>query len=121
MTTGSVLRIYTVLTNPPKRKIVLCVGEYMFLWFNTNARKGRPAQMPVKPGEVPGITQASFLDCGRVTTFMEREIVNAEICGVADNQFMDRVLEQIEEHASSLAPGQREAICTAIREAMRRP
>lgn len=27
-----------------KEKLVLCLGDW-FLWFNTDARKGRPAQM----------------------------------------------------------------------------
>jgi len=121
MTIGSVLRIYTVLTNPPKTKIVLCVGGHMFLWFNTDARKGRPAQMPVKAGEAPGITRDCFLDCGRATTFSAREMASAVVCGVVDNPFLQRVIEEVEQRASSLPQGQRKTICAAMREAMTRP
>jgi len=74
MTVGDVLRISTVLTKPPKPKIVLCVGVDLFLWFNTDARRGRPAQMPVSRNEAPGITRDCFLDCGRVTSFFPNEI-----------------------------------------------
>jgi hypothetical protein len=71
---GDIFRIHTTLVTPPKQKIVLYVGGSLFLWFNTEPRKERPAQMKVTAREVPGISRDCFLDCGRVTVFPEREL-----------------------------------------------
>ncbi len=64
MITGHIYRVHTTLADPPKTKIVLCVGNW-FLWFNTEPRQ-RPAQMPVKAREAPGISKDCYLDCGRI-------------------------------------------------------
>jgi hypothetical protein len=52
MNVGDIFHVHTVLTKPkPKPKIVMFVGNYnkndLFIWFNTHARKGRPAQVLV--------------------------------------------------------------------------
>jgi hypothetical protein len=116
---GDVYRIRTTLTDPPKQKIVLHVGTAtnLFLWFNTDARK-RPAQMAVAQQEAPGITHNCYLDCGRVTTFPQRELDGAEHCGHASNAFLTRVIEEVETRATTLTRGQRNAIATALRESM---
>ena len=72
MIVGTVYRVRTVLTNPPKDKIVLYVGDGFFLWFNTDPRQ-RPGQMLVKARECPEIRHDSYLDCSRVTVFSEAE------------------------------------------------
>jgi hypothetical protein len=113
---GDVLRVRTVLTNPPKQKIVLYVGtaQQLFLWFNTEPRK-RPAQMSVAAHEAPGIVHDCFLDCGRVTVFTEHELANAAHCGRAPLIFLLRVAEEIELRAVTLATGHRNAVALALR------
>ena len=41
MNVGDVLRVHTTHANPLKTKIVICVGNGLFLWFNTEPRSGR--------------------------------------------------------------------------------
>jgi hypothetical protein len=111
---GDIFRIRTTLVTPPKQKIVVYVGSGLFLWFNTEARQ-RPAQMSVSSGEVPGISRDCFLDCGRVTVFPERERNLAVLCGRANENFLLRVAQEIEERAITLVTGHRKAVAIALR------
>ena len=58
---GGIYRIHTILTTPPKEKIVLYVGDGLFFWFNTNARQ-HPGQLAVKRGERPAIIHDCYLN-----------------------------------------------------------
>jgi hypothetical protein len=87
--TGYIYRVHTTLANPPKTKIVLCVGNW-FLWFNTEPRQ-RPAQMPVKAAEAPGITRDCHLDRGRITVFPPGELAAAEEMGTCTHEFLSRL------------------------------
>jgi hypothetical protein len=102
------------LVSPPKEKIVLCAGG-LFLWFNTHARQGRPAQLQVQPGEAPGISRSCFLDCGRVTVFPEHELAAAQEQGSASNAFLIRVIEEVEQRAVTLVTVHRRAVAEAFR------
>jgi hypothetical protein len=113
---GDVFRVHTTLTSPPKKKIVLHVGGGLFLWFNSDPRRSRPAQMQVGSGEVPGISHACFLDCGRVTVFTALELQEAEYCGHASDVFMLRVAEEVEFRATTLTMGQRKTVGSALRQ-----
>jgi len=99
--TGHVYRVHTTLANPPKTKIVLCVGNW-FLWFNSEARQ-RPAQMQVKAGEAPGISKDCYLDCGRITVFPPGELAAAQDEGACTHEFLSRVADEIEKGATTLA------------------
>lgn len=101
MITGHVYRVHTTLANPPKIKIVLCVGNW-FLWFNSEARQ-RPAQMPVKAGEAPGISKDCHLDCGRITVFPPGELAGATDEGACAHEFLLRVADEVENNATTLA------------------
>jgi len=115
---GDIFRIRTTLTNPPKEKIILCVGQLggidLFLWFNTEARR-HPAQMQVAPGEAPGISRDCFLDCGRAVTFTERELELATPCGRASQPFLLRVAQEVEARALTLTNAQRKAIADCLK------
>jgi hypothetical protein len=116
MNIGHVFRIWTTLATPPKEKIVLCVGDDLFLWFNTDARH-RPAQMQVAAGEAPSITRPCYLDCGRVTVFPTREIERASDCGRSSDAFLLRVAEEVELRATSVVALHRRIIVAALRRA----
>ncbi len=115
MNVGDVFRIFTTLTNPPKEKIVVYVGteRELFFWFNTEARQ-RPAQMSCAAGDAPKITHDCFLDCGRATTFRPEELIEAESCGRAGRQFLERVLREVTDNATTLTTLQRKAICESL-------
>jgi hypothetical protein len=98
---GHVYRVRTTLVNPPKTKIVLCVGSW-FLWFNTEPRR-RPAQMQVKAGEASGISKTCYLDCGRVTVFRPDELAAATDEGACTHEFLLRVADEVENRATTLA------------------
>jgi hypothetical protein len=106
---GRVYRVHTILTKPPKEKIVLYVGSDYFLWFNTDARQ-RPGQMKVDAKECPEIIHTSYLDCGRVTMFSDTELKAAKPCGDASIDFMGRVLEEIQERATVMVTAHRKQI-----------
>jgi hypothetical protein len=117
---GDIFRVHTTLANPPKQKIVLYVGRLgdidLFLWFNTEARRNRPAQMQVKPGQAPGISRDCFLDCSRVTTFPQRELEDAVLCGRVNREFLLGVAQEIEARALTLTNAQRKAVAASIKE-----
>jgi hypothetical protein len=120
MNVGDVFRVHTTLTKPqPKTKIVIYVGKHagvdLFVWFNTDPREKRPAQMSVTAQEAPGITHNCFLDCSRVTTFPARELSGAERQGCASAEFRKRVAQTVEEQATTLTGVQRTAIAAALR------
>lgn len=119
MITGNVYRIQTVLTKPPKTKIVLCVGNW-FLWFNTDARQ-RPAQMAVMTAEAPGITKDCHLDCGRATVFPPGEFAAAEDMGACSHEFLSRVVDEVETRATTLAGLYRREIPRILRDHMKPP
>ena len=98
MTIGHVLRIYTVLTNPPKEKIVL--------------------QVKTAQAEAPEIVHECHLDCGRPTVFSARELANARDCGRASDDFLRRVIAEVETQATTVAPVHRQAIVAALRQAV---
>ena len=114
MITGHVYRVHTTLTNPPKTKIVLCVGKW-FLWFNTEARQ-RPAQMQVKTGEAPGITKDCHLDCGRITVFPPGELAAAQDQGSCTHEFLSRVADEVENKATTLAALYRREVPKSLRD-----
>jgi hypothetical protein len=116
---GEIFHLWTTLAKPPKRKIVIFVGteQSLFLWFNTDARQSRPAQLPVSAAEAPGITHDCFLDCGWVSTFPQRELDGADSSGRASNKFLLRVADEIETQATTLTANQRRTIVAALREA----
>jgi hypothetical protein len=124
MNVGDVLRVHTTLVNPAKTKIVMYVGKHaatdLFLWFNTEPRRARPAQMRVGAQEVPGIARDCFLDCGRVTTFPTRELDRAEHCGRGSQDFLAKVAREVEDHARTLATAHRKAVAAMLRDAIRR-
>jgi hypothetical protein len=116
---GDVFQIHTSLVNPPKQKIALYVGRLgsidLFLWFNTEARRNRPAQMRVAPREAPGISRDCFLDCSRVTTFLQRELEDAVPCGRASRAFLLRVAQEVEARAVTLTNAQRKAVVVSLK------
>jgi hypothetical protein len=112
---GCIYRIRTILSKPPKEKIVLYVGSDYFLWFNTEARK-RPAQLPVSRGECPEIIHACYLDSGRVTVFSQAELAAATDCGEANVEFITRVIEEIEVRATVLVSAHRKIVASNLRE-----
>jgi hypothetical protein len=111
---GAVYRVRTVLTNPPKEKIVLYVGDGFFLWFNTNPRH-RPAQMLAKAKECPEIQHDCYLDCGRVTVFSESEIAAAKVCGEISLGFATKVVEEIEVRATVMVGAHRKIVAGNLR------
>jgi hypothetical protein len=113
--TGHVYRVRTTLVNPPKTKIVLCVGDW-FLWFNTEPRKDRPAQMQVKAGEAPGISKDCHLDCGRVTVFRPSELAAATDEGTCTHEFLLRVADEVENNATTLAALYRRQVPQILRD-----
>jgi hypothetical protein len=117
---GEILHVWATLARPPKRKIVMFVGteQSLFLWFNTDARRNRPAQVPVAAHEIPGITHDCFLDCGWVSTFPERDLAGASSSGCAWPDFLLRVAEEIEAHATTLTAYHRRTIVAALRQAV---
>ncbi len=119
MNVGEIFRVHTTLANPPKQKIVLYVGRLggidLFLWFNTDARRNRPAQMQVAPGQAPGILRECFLDCSRLTTFPNRELADAVPCGRAPRAFLLRVAQEVEARALTLTNAQRKAIAASLK------
>lgn len=115
MNVGGIYRISTVLTKPPKEKIVLYVGSSYFLWFNTEARN-RPGQLAVATGECPEIVHACFLDCGRVTVFSEPERAAARSCGDANIAFITKVVEEIELRATVMVSAHRRIVAANLRE-----
>ena len=120
MNIGDVFRVHMALTKPqPKTKIVIYVGKHagidLFVWFNTDPRKKRPAQKSVTAQEAPGITHDCFLDCSRVTTFPARELKGAEHQGCASAEFRKRVAQTVEEQATTLTGMQRKAIARSLR------
>lgn len=117
MITGHIYRIHTTLANPPKTKIVLCVGD-LFLWFNSEAQR-RPAQMQVRKAEAPGITKDCYLDCGRVTVFRPSELAAAKDQGACTGNFLLRVVDEIENRARSLTNLQRRKVAQALRDLVR--
>ena len=110
---GRIYRVRTTLEDPPKEKIVLCVDN-LFLWFNTEARL-RPAQMRVTRGEVPGITRDCHLDCGRVTVFPARELEVAKDCGRCLDEFLLRVIEEVDQRATTLTGLHRRQVVEILR------
>jgi hypothetical protein len=114
---GHVYRVHTTLANPPKTKIVLCVGNW-FLWFNTEARN-RPAQMRVKAGEAPGITKDCHLDCGRITVFPPGELAAAKDEGLCTQEFLSRVADEVEKNAITLANLYRREVPQILRDAIK--
>lgn len=112
-TVGRIYRIKTVLTKPPKEKIVLYVGNDLFFWFNTDARQ-RPGQMEVNPGDCPAITHKCYLDCGRVTTFSDREVQASIVCGDVDAAFIKRVVEEVVERATVLVGAHRKLVAETL-------
>jgi hypothetical protein len=110
---GRIYRVRTTLADPPKEKIVLCLDN-LFLWFNTEPRQ-RPAQMKVARGEAPGITRDCHLDCGRVTMFPARELATAIDCGMCSNKFLLRVIEEVEQRATTLTGLHRRQIVQILR------
>jgi hypothetical protein len=111
---GAIYRVRTVLTKPPKEKIVLYVGDDWFLWFNTTARQ-RTGQLCVQPRECPEITRQCYLDCGRVTLFADAERAAARYCGVADIKFLIKVVEEIELRATVMPSVQRKIVAANLR------
>jgi hypothetical protein len=75
---GDVFRVYTTRSAKPKTKIAIYVGTLdgveLFLWFNTEARRSVPAQMPVRVREAPSITRDCFLNCGQAMDFPANEL-----------------------------------------------
>jgi hypothetical protein len=112
--TGHVYRVHTTLANPPKTKIVFCVGNW-FLWFNTEARR-RPAQMAVKAGEAPGISRDCHLDCGRINVFPPGELAAAEDMGACAHEFLSRVADEVENSATTLAALYRREVPQILRD-----
>jgi hypothetical protein len=115
--TGHIYRVHTTLANPPKTKIVLCVGSW-FLWFNTEPRQ-RPAQMQVKAGEAPGISKDCHLDCGRITVFPPSELAAAKDEGACTHEFLSRVADEVENHAITLANLYRRDVPQILRDAIK--
>lgn len=115
MITGNVYRIRTTLVDPPKEKIVLCVGGGLFIWFNTDPRR-MPGQLKVTSAEVPGITRDCYLNCGRVTVFPQRELDRAQDQGACSREFLLRVIDEVENRATTLAPRYRTQVVQALRE-----
>ena len=114
MITGHIYRVHTTLADPPKTKIVLCVGNW-FLWFNTELRQ-RPAQMPVKAREAPGISKDCYLDCGRINVFLSGELAAAEDMGACAYEFLSRVADEVENRATTLAPLYRRQVPQILRD-----
>jgi hypothetical protein len=113
--TGHVYRIHTTLVNPPKTKIVLCTGDF-FLWFNSEPRQGWPAQMRVSAAEAPGITKDCYLNCGRVTVFRPSELAEAKDQGACTRDFLLRVIDEVENRATTLATLHRRQVAQSLRE-----
>ena len=68
---GHVYLVYTVLTKPPKEKIVICVcaAEALFLWINSKSRPHDVGQLSLTATDHAALKHDCFLDCSRVTTF----------------------------------------------------
>jgi hypothetical protein len=107
MNVGDIFHVHTVLTKPkPKPKIVMFVGNYnnndLFIWFNTQARKGRPAQVLVAAKSQPGITRNCYLDCSQAKTHSASELQKAGSAGRASNSFLSTVAQEVELKATTL-------------------
>jgi hypothetical protein len=92
---GYIYDVYTVLTNPPKKKIVLCVsvGDSLFLWINTEARRHGVGQLQLCADDHGRLEHDSFLDCSRLTTFPKGEIAGAVSHGVISAVLARRIAE----------------------------
>ena len=113
--TGHVYRIGTRMVDPPKTKIVVCVGDWFFIWFNSEPRQ-RPGQMPVSVAEAPGITKDCYLDCGRVTTFPPRELADAEDQGACTRDFLLRIIDEVENRGRTLVSLHRSTVIRNLQE-----
>jgi len=74
--------------------------------------------MAARPKEAPGITRDCFLDCGQAKTSTASELQAAQHCGQASASFLARVLEEIEQRATTLTTGQRKSITEVLRKAI---
>jgi hypothetical protein len=72
--------------------------------------------MQVAAAEAPGITQDCHLDCGRVTVFPEHELARAQDQGICSREFLLRVIDEIENSATTLTTLQRQQVAHALRE-----
>jgi hypothetical protein len=111
---GGIYRVHTSLVKPPKEKIVLYVGDGLFLWFNTVARQ-RPGQLCTQAAECPEITRECYLDCGRVTVFSDAELAKASYFGTATVAFLARVIEEVELRATVLVNAHRKLVAENLR------
>jgi hypothetical protein len=111
---GDILVVTTTLTNPPKTKIAIDVGNGHCLWFNTDPRRNRIAtQLRVQAGEAPGITRDCYLDCGEVKSHPAAELAAATNRGPASKAFLAKVSAQVLT-AKTLTPAQRSEIVKAL-------
>jgi hypothetical protein len=103
---GHVYVVYTVLTKPPKNKIILCVcaAENLFLWINTKPRPHDVGQLALTATDHDALTHNCYLDCSRVTTFTA-ELASALHRGPISETLAARIVEFLKQKPPKTLPG----------------
>jgi len=80
---GHVYRCHTVLTDPPKEKIMLCVcvSPGQVIWLNTDARRHGDGQLQVREDEHTTLTHDCYLDCSEVKHVPTADLPNMRDMG----------------------------------------
>lgn len=95
MIVGNLYVVFTVLAKPPKDKLSICIcaAENLFFWINTQAASHGIGQLQLEKTDHGALTHSCFLDCSRVTTFQERELLGAKDRGPISDEFLEKIIE----------------------------
>lgn len=117
---GHVYVVYTTLTRPPKDKITVCVcaADNLFFWVNTEPRRGGIGQIALTATDHQALTRNCFLDCSRVTTFLQSELDAAQPRGPVSSQLAQRIVDYLRESPPKTLPTRYLKIAIATMEAI---
>lgn len=107
MNVGHVYVVHTTLARPPKDKITVCVcaADNLFFWINTKPQRHGVGQFPLAQDDHEALSHACFLDCSRVTTFLQHELAAAQHRGGISAELATRLIAFLEENPPrTLAP-----------------
>lgn len=103
---GNVYVVRTVLSNPPKDKITICVctADNLFLWINTEARQ-RDGQMLLTAADHSSLDRDCYLDCSRLTMFTAADLSGARDRGPITPDLAERIVEFLKVSPPRTLPG----------------
>lgn len=107
MTPGHIYVINTALARPPKDKITLCIcaADRLFFWINTLPNRTGIGQFELAAADHHCLSRDCYLDCSRVTTFPDHELVHAQARGPISADLASRIVQFLEnEPPKTLAP-----------------